>query len=89
VIEEIQKGDVVRFNPTQYVFEKRLTNRGWGTLCGHYHYRVVTLGRKWATLRLVSRNTRKLMPIKVWEDISKRGDFAKIVDGQAVYINRS
>ena len=55
--EEIEKGDVVRFNPTQYIFEKRLTNRGWGTLCGHYHYRVITLGRKWATLRLVSRNT--------------------------------
>ena len=87
--EEIDKGDVVRFNPTKYVLDRRLKRRSWGTSCGYYLYRVVTLGRKWATLRLSATNTRKLMPIKVWEDISKRGDFAKIVDGQAVYINRS
>ena len=77
----------MRFNPTQYILDKRLKSRSW--FSGYYVYKVVTLGRKWATLRMNSNNSRKLMPIEVWEDISKRGDFAKIVDGQAVYINRN
>ena len=83
---EIERGDLVRFNPTQYIFEKRLKSRSW--FSGFYVYKVVTLGRKWATLRMNSNNSRKLMPIDVWEDISKRRDFDKIVDGKPIYINR-
>ncbi len=83
---EIKRGDLVRFDPTQYIFEKRLKSRSW--YIGFYIYKVVTLGHKWATLRMNSNNSRKLMPIAVWEDIIKRSDFAKIVDGKPVYINR-
>ena len=83
---EIERGDLVRFNPTQYIFEKRLKSRSW--FSGYYVYKVVTLGYKWATLRMNSNNSRKLMPIDVWEDISKRTDFVKIVDGKPLYINR-
>ena len=83
---EIERGDLVRFNPTQYIFEKRLKSRSW--FSGYYVYKVVTLGHKWATLRMNSNNSRKLMPIDVWEDISKRRDFAKIVDCKPIYINR-
>jgi len=89
VTNEIEKGDLVRFNPTKYVLDKSLKSRSWGTSCGFYLYRVITLGRKWATLRTSATNTRKLMPIAVWEDIVKRNDFVKLVDGKAVYINRS
>jgi hypothetical protein len=89
VTEEIEKGDLVRFNPTKYVLNRRLRRRSWGTSCGYYLYRVVTLGRKWATLRLSATNVRKLMPIAVWEEIVKRNDFVKIVDGKVVYVNRS
>ena len=58
---EIERGDLVRFNPTQYIFEKRLKSRSW--FSGFYVYKVVTLGRKWATLRMNSNNSRKLMPM--------------------------
>lgn len=84
--EEIEKGDLVRFNPTKYVLNKSLKNRSW--FSGFYIYKVVTLGHKWATLRMNCNNSRKLMPIDVWKDISKRTDFVKIVNGKPLYINR-
>ena len=83
---EMQKGDLVRFNPTQYIFEKRLKSRSWYS--GFYIYKIITLGRKWATLRMNCNNSLKRMPIDFWEDVAKDNDLAKIVDGKPIYINR-
>ena len=83
---EIQKGDLVRFNVDWHVLQKRLRGRNWYS--GFYIYKVITIGRKWATLRMNCNNSLRRIPIAIWEDISKSNDLAKIVDGKPIYINR-
>ena len=88
ITKEINKGDIVCFNPTVQIVKGLLRNRSWAKLGGFYLYEVITIGRKWATVWLLFPSVKKRMPVHVWQMIVENKNFTKVINGQHEYINR-